>query len=536
MSNLFSDDIPHKKACELAAGRRKNLQTLFRYSRVIPFQWRDHYACIYCNTSCLTHDDLVKHSKSHDKIVIDKYLDKRRLKTTLQLDVSDMSCQLCDDNLKSLDVLIDHLVTKHDLKYDRQVQMLLEQYRLIDLSCPLCEEKFTEMAFLNLHVNSRHAVSFQCESCSDMFQKKKDLKLHNKLFHTDPYDDQIEICVKEEPGLSNVKLKSLDFDAAERKRIAKLRRENIACILNMSTAIPFKYYMNRFRCFYCTNNHTEFEPVRTHVINKHPYCDPSGKAMKSIKGKDAIVKIDISSLACKLCCISISDLDALSDHLISNHKTKYDKSMISIVQPFKIAKDNMACPLCPDVAFRYFVKLLEHMNESHSNNNVVCVYCGQTFRNTPSYRGHLARYHRGSECKCPDCDLAFPNIAKLTAHRANVHGTKTFKCSKCSEKFATVYLRQKHLIDAHGSGHKCSFCDRLFARNSYMKDHVRRLHLKEKNVECSVCKEKFFDKTRLNIHMVKHIGERNYHCDICGKTFLWKKNLRGHMSSHKRNA
>ncbi|KAI8427094.1 hypothetical protein MSG28_014728, partial [Choristoneura fumiferana] len=196
---VAKDDIPHKKACELAAGRRKNLQTLFRNSRVIPFQWRGHYACIYCSTSCLTYDDLVKHINSHDKSLIEKYLAERRLKTTLKLDVSDMSCQLCDDRFKTLDALIDHLVTKHDLKYDRQVQMLIEQYKLLDLSCPLCEENFSEMAFLNFHVNSRHADNFQCEYCSEMFQKKKDLKLHNKLFHTDPYDDQIEICVKEEP-------------------------------------------------------------------------------------------------------------------------------------------------------------------------------------------------------------------------------------------------------------------------------------------------------------------------------------------------
>ncbi|XP_063632198.1 zinc finger protein 26-like [Cydia splendana] len=414
--------------------------------------------------------------------------------------------------------------------------MYIEQFKLIDLSCPLCKENFTEMEILNAHVTS-HSNNLQCELCSEMFSKKKGLKLHKQLVHTydyNKYEEQIDI--KEEPDVIETKVKTFDPDAVEKKRIAKLRRHNIACVLNMSTATPFKYYMNRFRCFYCSKNHPEFEPIKSHALTKHTYCDPEGIAMKSIKGKDAIVKVDISSLACKLCCISISDLDALSDHLVSIHHTKHDKLMMDIVQPFKIAKDNMACPLCPNVAFRYFVKLLEHMNESHSNNNVICVYCGQAFRSTPSYRGHLARYHRPNSCKCPDCDLVFPNPPKLTTHRANAHGAKAFKCSKCSERFATQYLRQKHLIDAHGSGHKCSYCDRMFARNSYMKDHIRKLHLKEKNVECSVCKEKFFDKTRLNIHMVKHIGERNYHCDICGKTFLWKKNLRGHMSSHKRSA
>ncbi|KAJ2939892.1 hypothetical protein O0L34_g6594 [Tuta absoluta] len=155
------------------------------------------------------------------------------------------------------------------------------------------------------------------------------------------------------------------------------------------------------------------------------------------------------------------------------------------------------------------------------------------FGKDPNYRSHLKRHHNPNSLKCNDCHLEFDNLSKLSNHRAKLHGEKAYKCPECFETFGTQYKRQKHLIDAHGSGHQCTFCGKLFTRNSFMKDHIRRTHLKEKNAECSVCKEKFFDNILLRIHMVKHVGERNFHCDVCGKTFLWKKNLRGHMASHK---
>ncbi|XP_045456948.1 zinc finger protein 665-like [Melitaea cinxia] len=253
-----------------------------------------------------------------------------------------------------------------------------------------------------------------------------------------------------------------------------------------------------------------------------------------IKGRDINVKIDISNLTCKLCFENPIALNDLINHLISKHHVNYDKS-IDCLQPFRVVKDNMPCPICPDTVFRYFKKLLEHMNEFHSDNNIVCAHCGLTFRGHPNYRAHMSRYHRSKACQCPDCNMEFWNLEKLARHRANIHGTKKYKCPQCVEKFITQHLMRKHQIIVHGFGHKCPYCSKMFTRNSHMKNHVRRLHLKEKNVECTVCKEKFFDRALLNVHMVKHLGERNYHCDVCGKKFLWKKNLRGHMTSHERN-
>lgn len=523
-----------------ARRRRKNLQTLFDNTSIVPFDWDNSYSCFYCKRRVANYDGLRKHTKSHGKFS-EGHKKLRTNKLSVKIDVSELTCDLCQQSFQSLDDLVMHLPS-HGLKYNRHIDNNIDQYKLADLSCLSCQEKFTDFSHLLSHSTEIHPKTLYCDICPETFNLKSDLEFHlinkhkdrtrecctcNKQFTSiDLYEKHIKKCfVKIEPKREIVK--------KEKKQNLREIRDNIASFLNMTTALPFKFFMQRFRCFYCTEDFTDFEPLKLHTVTQHTYCDPKSKLMKSFKGNYINVKLDIHSMSCKLCCETADSLQSMIDHLTRNHQAKFDKNFVSLLQPFRLIKDNMACLICINVSFRYFSKLLEHMNELHSNNKIICSFCGMTFGKDPNYRSHLKRHHNPGCSKCPDCDLDFDNISKLINHRAKAHGEKTFKCPKCFETFGTQYKRQKHLIDAHGSGHPCNYCGKLFTRNSFMKDHIRRSHLKEKNAECSVCKEKFFDNILLRIHMVKHVGERNFHCDVCGKTFLWKKNLRGHMASHK---
>lgn len=62
-----------------------------------------------------------------------------------------------------------------------------------------------------------------------------------------------------------------------------------------------------------------------------------------------------------------------------------------------------------------------------------------------------------------------------------------------------------------------------------MQRHYRSVHEKEKNFACSVCCMKFFDKSGLRKHLVKHIGARVYSCDVCSKSYARKQTLREHI-------
>lgn len=529
----------------------------------------------------------------------------------IKIDVSDITCEICNEPFPSFDEILNHLYVKHKLEYDKDVDMAIEEYRLVDLTCLVCGEKFAYFGYLVSHVNNTHPKKcLICDKCEQKFNKQRDLFSHIKNYHREggyqcevcpqsfsslnilrkhknnrhltrcnichlklpsavlkqkhmelehPDDGSLQCdnCSKEfhtkqglkmhirkckaEDGIFDIEIKkeeAMDYDESyeEVKRPSvKQIRENIVIVINMSTAIPFNFYKNKFNCFYCSKDFADSDLMREHTVMEHPVCDVRQKCIRKCRESVACVKIDVSSLACKICFESVSDLDSLLDHLILKHEANYDRSITTCLQPYRLIKDHMACPHCPGEVFRFFGTLLKHMNKKHTNNNIICVYCGQTFRRDQNLRVHIWRHHRDGRFKCSICDAECNIPSRLYMHMAKAHGVKAAKCPKCPESFATQYLRQKHLIEAHDSGHKCTYCGKLFTRNSFMRDHIRRTHLKEKNVECSICSMKFFNNILLRRHMVKHSGEKNFHCDICGERFFWRKSLRTHMARHSKH-
>ncbi|XP_068625791.1 PR domain zinc finger protein 5-like isoform X2 [Battus philenor] len=593
--------------------RRRNLQIIFNNTSVIPFKWRGKYLCFYCSKHVVNYDELRSHTRSHGDCSIGDHslkVLKGGQNMEIKIDVSDVTCQLCKEPFPALNEAIDHINGKHNLDYDRQVIMAIEEYRLSDLKCLSCDERFTYFGYLVSHVNNVHPKNcLICDICKQKFNKKRDLfshiknyhreggykcdicpltftslnilrkhrlnrhltdcnicnlklpsaalkQKHMELEHPDNGSLQCDNCCKEFHTKQGLKmhvrkckgeedlygivkredLESMDLDNYDTKKPSvKQIRENIVIVINMSTAIPFNFYKNKFNCFYCSKDFPDSDSMRVHTVAEHPVCDVKMKCIRKCRESVACVKIDISTLACKICYETINDLENLIDHLIDKHDANYDKSITTCLQPYKLIKDDISCPVCPNEVFRFFGTLLKHMNKKHTNNNIICVYCGQTFRRDQNLRVHIWRHHRVGRFKCNICDTECNIPSRLYMHMAKVHGVKAAKCPKCSECFATQYLRQKHLIDVHESGHKCSYCDKLFTRNSFMRDHIRRTHLKEKNVECAICNTKFFNNILLRRHMVKHSGEKNFNCDLCGERFYWRKSLRNHMSRHNKH-
>ncbi|CAL4085941.1 unnamed protein product, partial [Meganyctiphanes norvegica] len=79
----------------------------------------------------------------------------------------------------------------------------------------------------------------------------------------------------------------------------------------------------------------------------------------------------------------------------------------------------------------------------------------------------------------------------------------------------------------------CSFCDKSFAKNSYLQDH-KKIHTGERPYQCSYCDTCFTTKNYLKIHIRKHAGkkEKSYQCDHCYKSFACKQSLVRHHRIH----
>lgn len=583
--------------------RRKNLIILFNNTTLIPFKWRMKYMCFYCGRSLDDYSELREHTIDHG-ICTENDRAIRLVKapdSEVKIDVSDVTCRLCDKMLSNMDDIIDHLVSNHRKSYDREVQLAIAPYSLRDLKCLSCSENFRHFRALIVHVNRAHPNNcFVCRDCELKFNKKRDLDRHYRVHHRkrfkcpkclddfSTYTDYQRHRSNAHVSTCNICFKAFststkrlvhmktdhDLDLAEcgfckkimttrqgflrhatqctpkyelkspqvvvvdddKKPSIKEIRKEIANIFNMSTAMPFKFFMTKFRCFYCSEDFQKCDSLKKHTLAEHPYCDVSIKSMRLRHRYEGLqIKVDTSALACKLCFEPVDSMSSLFDHLKSEHKSSCDESVAAHIQGFKLMEDNYVCPYCDEV-FRYFSVLLKHVSVRHTDNKYICVYCGKSFRTNPNLRSHvIGRHDNPSREKCEKCGLVLKSKNTLRLHTRKVHCNKRVECTECQETFTTNYSMYVHKRDVHGIGHKCDYCLKIFAKNSAMVNHMRRAHLKEKNVQCSVCFESFFDVQRLKTHMVKHAGKRNYQCDVCGKRFLWKKNLRGHVVSHNKN-
>lgn len=318
-----------------------------------------------------------------------------------------------------------------------------------------------------------------------------------------------------------------------KKQTVKDIRKVIASFINLTNAIPFKFFHNKFRCFYCTQEFDLCEDLKEHTRKNHPICEATFRAMK-LRGRSTGVKIkiDTSSMSCKMCLQELSDFNSAVEHLEVKHNTNVKN--LGLLQPLKLIHDQFSCPFC-QLNFRSFSTLLKHLNSSHTDNRYICSDCGKACPTYSNLKTHNARYHSIATNKCLKCNLAFLTNHELKTHMGTTHGSKVVKCHKCTEKFETQYQKMRHMVEAHNGGHKCPYCALVFIKYSFMSNHVRKSHLKEKNVQCSVCNLKFFDEVRLKVHMVKHVGGREFGCDYCGKTFIRRKNLVTHMALHRKN-
>ncbi|KAJ0059423.1 hypothetical protein NL108_017615 [Boleophthalmus pectinirostris] len=72
-----------------------------------------------------------------------------------------------------------------------------------------------------------------------------------------------------------------------------------------------------------------------------------------------------------------------------------------------------------------------------------------------------------------------------------------------------------------GTKHKCSVCKERFGSKYKLQIH-RRVHTGEEPFGCSVCKKVCADSSSLKKHMRTHTGEKPFSCSVCKKVFAVK--------------
>ncbi|OWR44478.1 zinc finger protein 729 [Danaus plexippus plexippus] len=660
-ANVHDEKGPPKTLSPNAL-RRQNLLILFNNTTVIPFKCRGKCRCFYCGEEIPVYDDLKKHTKAHGPCTeLDRAI--KLIKTDeaeVKVDVSDVTCEVCNKRYSNVDEIVTHLIDEHKLSYNRDVKLIISTYRLKDLRCLLCEnQKFKVISKLVAHVNNDHPnQNVNCDVCNQTFNKKGHLDAHMRFKHKSSYK-----CLKccsnfnSYGALQEHKLKShaicnicfVQFSSQKRRlkhmkvehanealkcgfclksmrtRLGFLRhaakctvksvnkseqrtfiidddqkkpsvvliRNNIACILNMSTAIPFKYFMSRFRCFYCTKNFSDCQELREHTVVEHPICDVNFKCMrlrnrqedfddceelkvhsssehplctteiKSMKLRNRLdggIKVDISFLSCaKLSTVEdkykkteMVHPDVLREHTAKVHqfanlelvvydRTKNNRNRDAAV---KIDVTDICCKLC-NKNISSLEQLINHLIIAHDAEYDVsvpnCLLPFKLDKDQPTCPGenhlkmHNRYYHREGGYTCDQCGINLSTLSKKMLHEKNVHMINLSTCPHCPETFKSPYFKKLHLANVHGVEElkiKCPYCPKVFPQDSIMSRHMRRVHLREKNVECQICGDRFFGPYDVKLHMLKHNGDKKFICSVCGKKFSKKSYLNSHMVIH----
>lgn len=119
---------------------------------------------------------------------------------------------------------------------------------------------------------------------------------------------------------------------------------------------------------------------------------------------------------------------------------------------------------------------------------------------------------------CSTCGMEVKGCRRDLLRHMRTHGY--YKCLVCF-----VELSSKDEYDAHQrASHPvpqltCDLCDYKARKRSIILEHYKRVHLKERNVQCPICEAKFFNSTTLRGHMVRHNPVKKYECSFCQKMF-----------------
>ena len=81
---------------------------------------------------------------------------------------------------------------------------------------------------------------------------------------------------------------------------------------------------------------------------------------------------------------------------------------------------------------------------------------------------------------------------------------------------------------------KCDICNKIFSNKSNLKTDVLTIHQKILPFECPypLCKKRYPNKSRYNVHLRTHLGYKPFICDICSRSFNESGNLKAHLLKH----
>ena len=132
--------------------------------------------------------------------------------------------------------------------------------------------------------------------------------------------------------------------------------------------------------------------------------------------------------------------------------------------------------------------------------------------------------------QCHGCEKSFCQKNDLKNHVKSVHEKqKDLKSEFCEKSFSQKAILKLHVTKVHKGIKKCEFCGKSFSQAQHLKKHIHTIHEGHKDHKCESCGKSFSQAGHLEKNI--HEGHKDHKCEsqisqskcsICGKNFLEK--------------
>ncbi|KAJ8972310.1 hypothetical protein NQ314_000225 [Rhamnusium bicolor] len=172
--------------------------------------------------------------------------------------------------------------------------------------------------------------------------------------------------------------------------------------------------------------------------------------------------------------------------------------------------------------------LLIHSRAHKSLKPYVCETCGRSYSQTSHLWQHM-RFHQVANSRYLLFDVRWAQYKNLKRKgKENRENKKKYTIRPdLKDHIRKVHTRERPF--------KCTVCDKCFLTGSVYYQH-RLIHTNDRRYGCDLCPKRFFRADALNNHRRIHTDERPYPCQVCGREFRQKGDRNKHLRTQHPDA
>ncbi|XP_037816722.1 zinc finger protein 708-like [Lucilia sericata] len=372
---------------------------------------------------------------------------------------------ILDDQLhnEETDILVfnvdeDEVINTSDDIYNLEEPIknpVTSEYCIIDLLSSSSESTASDHCIDLEFDNSENSLT--CNTCHEVFTKKKDYSIHIKQHGEERYQ-----CIQ-------------------------------CC----------KFFPTRFRLKRHEETHNDIATYNC------PHCKRSYRALYNLNRHIRSAHLEEKGLNCNICSVSFSRADVLKRHM-QLHSEEKNYSCLLCSRSFKTRDYLYAHDKAHHSGNSYVLKKNKRTKAESANQNQ-CGQCGKLFKSSFAYKNHLLIHTNEKPYECETCNKKFRTIAALTTHQRIHDDYRPYQCDLCLKSFKqTAHLKEHKLLHSDSAPqHVCTICQAPFNKKSNLKAHMR-IHSKEKPFKCADCSAEFTYMSLLQRHASK-VHNRSAH-------------------------